>query len=118
VARLEPAHAEEQQQPAQADADGREQDVEGDVGRELHAGQNQGVHACVFPCSALAAGLGGETMHQRWEQCHVWSLSKVRQLLKGHEETLRPANAAAHRAATIRARLRNAPPAHRTGPAV
>ena len=44
AAALQAAPAEEQQHPAQRDGDRREQDVEGDVGRELHARQDQGVH--------------------------------------------------------------------------
>ncbi len=41
---LQPAPAEEQQRPAECDGDGGEQDVEADVGRELHAGEHEGVH--------------------------------------------------------------------------
>mmetsp|Transcript_21396 Transcript_21396/g.82952 ORF Transcript_21396/g.82952 Transcript_21396/m.82952 type:complete len:753 (-) Transcript_21396:250-2508(-) len=44
VLRAAPAPAEEHQQPAQRDGDRREQDVEGDVGRELRTCQEERVH--------------------------------------------------------------------------
>src|SRR5690606_27376041 len=37
------APAEEQQQPGQADGDGREQDMKADIGRELDSREDQGV---------------------------------------------------------------------------
>jgi hypothetical protein len=52
MAGLEPANAKEQQHPSHADADRREQDVEGDVGRELHPGEKQRVHARLATSSA------------------------------------------------------------------
>src|SRR4029079_6408765 len=44
VARGQPADAKEEEDPAQADGDRREQDVERDVGGELHSRHQQGIH--------------------------------------------------------------------------
>ena len=51
----EPAPAEKKQQPAQRDADGREEDVERDIGRELDPGQCKCVHRASLAGSRVSS---------------------------------------------------------------